>query len=78
MQEDSCFIWIVMPVSPDDQKENDVNNSHMSALRIKHADLESKLEREETRPLPDAKLILNLKKQKLQIKDVIAQETANA
>jgi uncharacterized protein len=50
-----------------------VNSSHMSALRIKHADLEAKLEREETRPLPDSELILTLKKQKLQIKDVLAQ-----
>jgi uncharacterized protein len=59
-------------------EENDVNNSHMSALRLKHAELEIKLEREETRPLPDSKLILSLKKQKLHIKDVIAQELAHA
>jgi uncharacterized protein len=59
-------------------EENDVNNSHMSALRLKHAELEIKLEREETRPLPDTKLVHTLKKQKLHIKDVIAQETAHA
>jgi uncharacterized protein YdcH (DUF465 family) len=59
-------------------EENDVNNSHMSALRLKHAELEIKLEREETRPLPDSKLIHTLKKQKLHIKDVIAQELAHA
>jgi uncharacterized protein YdcH (DUF465 family) len=58
-------------------EENDVNNSHMSALRLKHAELEIKLEREETRPLPDAKLVHTLKKQKLHIKDVIAQELAH-
>jgi uncharacterized protein len=51
-----------------------VNNSHMSALRIKHADLETKLEREELRPMPDSKLIHDLKKQKLNIKDAIAQQ----
>ncbi len=59
-------------------EENDVNNSHMSALRLKHAELEIKLEREETRPLPDTKLVHTLKKQKLHIKDVIAQELAHA
>lgn len=59
-------------------KENKVNNSHMSALRIKHADLEDKLEREENRPLPDTSLIHNLKKQKLQIKDEIAQVSVPA
>jgi uncharacterized protein len=55
-----------------------VNNNHMSALRIKHADLEAKLEREETRPMPDSELILSLKKQKLHIKDVMAQEMADS
>lgn len=59
-------------------KENEVNNNHMSALRIKHADLETKLEREEARPMPDSELILNLKKQKLHLKDVIAQELAES
>jgi uncharacterized protein len=55
-----------------------VNNSHMSALRLKHAELEIKLEREETRPLPDTKLVHTLKKQKLHIKDVLALQTAHA
>ncbi len=55
-----------------------MNNNHMSALRIKHADLEAKLEREETRPMPDSELILSLKKQKLHIKDVLAQEMADS
>lgn len=59
-------------------KENEVNNNHMSALRIKHADLETKLEREEARPMPDSELILNLKKQKLHLKDAIAQELAES
>jgi hypothetical protein len=63
-----------MMTSLNQQKEHEVNNSHVSALRIKHADLESKLEREENRPMPDSKLILDIKKQKLQIKDVLAHE----
>ncbi len=55
-----------------------MNNSHMSALRIKHQLLEDKLDHEENRPFPDSRLILNLKKQKLQIKDVIAKDMAAA
>jgi uncharacterized protein len=55
-----------------------VNNSHMSALRIKHAELDAKLEREENRPFPDSKLIVTLKKQKLHIKDVIRNEMSHA
>lgn len=54
-------------------KENEVSNNHMSALRTKHAELQQKLEREESRPLPDTNVIHALKRQKLQIKDAIAQ-----
>ncbi len=60
------------------QKENEVNNSHMSALRMKHAELEEKLEREENRPLPDTSLIHSLKKQKLHLKDLLTQESLPA
>ena len=52
-----------------------MNSSHMSALRIKHAELEQKLDREENRPLPDTNLIHSLKKQKLMLKDVMTQES---
>ena len=52
-----------------------MNSSHISALRTKHAELEEKLELEENRPLPDTHLIHSLKKQKLQLKDVLTQET---
>lgn len=55
-----------------------MNKSHMSALRMKHAELEEKLDREENRPLPDNGLIHRLKKEKLHIKDVIAQESLPA
>jgi hypothetical protein len=57
-------------------KENDVHNNHLSALRNKHAELEQKLEREESRPFPDSRTILDLKKQKLHLKDVILHESA--
>ncbi len=52
-----------------------MNNNHMSALRMKHAELEEKLEREENRPFPDSNLIHTLKKQKLHLKDALMQET---
>lgn len=55
-----------------------MNNSHMSALRMKHAELEDKLDREENRPLPDATLIHALKKQKLHLKDVMNQDAIPA
>lgn len=55
-----------------------MNNSHMSALRMKHAELEAKLERETNRPLPDTGLIHSLKKQKLHLKDMLTQESLPA
>jgi uncharacterized protein len=55
-----------------------VNNSHMSALRMKHAELEEKLDREENRPFPDTNLIHAIKKQKLHLKDVLMQESLPA
>ncbi len=59
-------------------KENEVNNNHMSALRIKHAELENRLEREENRPHPDSNLILSLKKRKLHLKDALMQDAVPA
>lgn len=57
-------------------KEIDVNNSHMSALKTKHAKLEQKVAMEENRPFPDDSLIFRLKKEKLAVKDEIARETS--
>ncbi|RRQ51620.1 YdcH family protein [Sphingorhabdus wooponensis] len=54
-----------------------MHNNHLSALRNKHAELEQKLEREENRPHPDSKTILDLKKQKLHLKEAILHETAS-
>lgn len=55
-----------------------MNNSHLSALQNKHAELDEKLDREENRPLPDTTIIHSLKKQKLHLKDVMNQETVPA
>lgn len=60
------------------KKEIAVSENHLSALRLKHAELETQLEKEEARPFPDDDLIHRIKKQKLQIKDAMAQELASA
>ncbi len=43
------------------------------SLRSRHANLEEKLEGEETRPHPDDTLVHDLKRRKLAIKDEIAR-----
>jgi hypothetical protein len=55
-----------------------VNKGHISALLNKHAELESQLEAENNRPFPDDALIHRLKKQKLNIKDMLVQENSYA
>lgn len=48
-----------------------MDTSHVSALQLKHAGLERKIEEELGRPLPDHAVIQTLKKQKLRIKEEI-------
>ena len=43
--------------------------THISALEFKHAKLESMVDQESNRPLPDFTVIQTLKKQKLLIKE---------
>lgn len=43
-----------------------------TTLSARHADLDLRLSREESRPFPDDTLIAKLKKAKLQIKDALA------
>jgi len=45
---------------------------HVEALRAKHAELEHLIEEEEHRPHPDDVVLVELKRQKLRIKDQIA------
>ncbi len=51
-----------------------MNESHLSSLKNKHAEIDELLDREETRPAPDGVLIHGLKKQKLHLKDEITQQ----
>jgi len=54
-----------------------MDSTHISALHAKHAGLEARLRNETARPAPDTMLVLvaNLKKQKLILKQQIAQAT---
>ena len=60
------------------KKEIAVNTGHMTALQTKHAELDTQIERENSRPHPDEDLIHRLKKQKLHLKDILVQEAATA
>ena len=44
-------------------------------LQNRHAELEKKLESENSRPLPDEEVIRNLKHEKLSLKDEISRMT---
>ena len=50
-----------------------MDTSHVSALQLKHAGLEKRIEEEMNRPLPDNAMIQTLKKQKLRIKEELSQ-----
>ncbi len=45
--------------------------SHVSALRTKHADIDRTLDHEQSRPAPDTTTIKKLKFEKLRIKEEI-------
>ena len=50
----------------------------LEQLQRKHAELDEALHREETRPMPDDALISRLKKEKLHLKDAMAELTRQA
>lgn len=47
--------------------------SHVSALELKHAGIEKKIEEEMSRPLPDEAVLQTLKKRKLKIKEELSR-----
>lgn len=49
-----------------------MHNPHLSALETKHSSLDQQIIAESHRPLPDARLLADLKKQKLRVKEAIA------
>jgi hypothetical protein len=49
-----------------------MQTTHISALEAKHATLDRRIATESQRPLPDALVLADLKKQKLKLKEEIA------
>ncbi|PKB14724.1 hypothetical protein B0I00_2322 [Novosphingobium kunmingense] len=49
-----------------------MEQSHVSALQMKHAGIERQLRDEMSRPLPDLSLVQTLKKRKLRIKEELS------
>lgn len=50
-----------------------MQSSHQTALETKHAVLDKRIAQETQRPLPDAMLVAELKKQKLRVKEEISR-----
>ena len=50
-----------------------METSHISALQTKHAGLERLIAEELTRPHPDNATLMDLKKRKLRLKEVLSQ-----
>ena len=48
-----------------------MNSQHVSALELRHADLDEQISLELQRPQPDTMLMSRLKKEKLKIKEAI-------
>ncbi len=49
-----------------------MEQSHVSALQLKHTGLQRQIEDELSRPLPDHAIVQSLKKRKLRIKEELA------
>ena len=64
---------VLIPIPTKQSKEVPVmHNAHLTALEAKHAVLDQRIAQETLRPMPDAILIADLKKQKLRLKEVIS------
>ena len=50
-----------------------MESSHVTALQSKHAGLEAKLRDELNRPSPDDRMVQQIKKEKLRIKEELSQ-----
>lgn len=50
-----------------------MEQAHFSALEAKHAGLENRIAEENRRPSPDSAILAQLKKQKLKIKEEMAE-----
>ncbi len=48
-------------------------SAHVDTLKSRHAELDARIHAEERRPAPDGGLLATLKKQKLRVKEALAQ-----
>lgn len=48
-----------------------MSNSHLAALQLRHADIQTKIDQEERRPAPNMDMLSQLKKQKLRLKEAL-------
>ncbi len=48
-----------------------MQNAHISALQMKHAELDARISQENQRPHPDDAALARLKKEKLRVKEAI-------
>ena len=48
-----------------------MHNAHMSALELKHAGLDARINEESQRPHPDMATLSRLKKEKLRVKEAL-------
>jgi uncharacterized protein YdcH (DUF465 family) len=70
-------VWL--PRQVDLSRENDVTaTASIDRLQKKHAELDDALNREESRPHPDDAEISRMKKEKLRLKDAIADHVSDA
>lgn len=53
------------------------SQNHISALQLKHRELERAIAEEVRRPLPDGDAMRTLKRQKLRVKDLITSAANN-
>jgi hypothetical protein len=56
-----------------EKEDHRMEASHVSALQLKHAGLERRIQEEMSRPLPDDGVIQELKRRKLRIKEELSQ-----
>ena len=57
--------------SATEAKEMGMQQAHISALELKHADIEARINEENQRPSPDMATLSRLKKEKLKVKEAI-------
>lgn len=50
-----------------------MRTAHVASLAARHADIEARIDKEQSRPQPDGVMVAMLKKQKLRLKEAITR-----